>query len=120
MPATPISTPIHGEFKPFTEKLLLDKLCRTPPMTRRPQWNSNVKVYDGCIKRNSESNTSLNRHLDKHLVPRTKLKDDDFNPLDNLNENDINVNTNNMNNIYRNFANKNDLNNNTKRNSERM
>lgn len=91
MPATPISTPVHGEFKPFTEQLLLDRLSRTPPVQRK-QWNSSVRVYDSCIKRNSESNSSLNRHLDRHLVPASKLKEE-YN-LDNLSENDINANMN--------------------------
>ena len=88
---------MHGEFKPFTEQILLDRLSRTPPVQRK-QWNSSVRVYDSCIKRNSESNSSLNRHLDRHLVPASRLKEDlkhkeDFN-LENLSETDINANMN--------------------------
>ena len=90
-------------FKPFSEQLLLDRLTRTPPMQRKPPWNSSIRVYDSCIKRNSESNSSLNRHLDKHLLPGCKLKDE-FN-LDDLEENDINVHS-----IFQKC--KNDLNNN--------
>jgi hypothetical protein len=42
LPATPISTPIHKDFQPFTEQLLFDRLCRTPsPARRAMHWDAN-------------------------------------------------------------------------------
>lgn len=90
---------------------------------QRKQWNNNVRVYDSSFKRNSESNASLNRHLDNHLLPANKVRSDFDNnhtsaskvkgdsankdlDLENLSENDINVNS-----IFKKMNKKTDLNN---------
>ena len=105
LPATPISTPIHREFQPFTEQLLLDRLCRTPsPARRGMHWDVNNNLdsrFDGRFhsansSHHKNSSTSSNSSSLNQSLTKLDLKDDQslmkqssqFDP-DDLSESDI-------------------------------
>lgn len=102
LPATPISTPIHKEFQPFTEQLLFDRLCRTPSPARRPmQWDANnnhvaardprldgrlglASLINPAVSVRGSTGKTTDSLIKPHLEPESKSYD-----VDELSESDI-------------------------------